>query len=120
MPFLNGILWPFFKFVENNRWAQIVLGLGIGWLIIMIYLWVRDSGVRKQARLQWEAQSAKERERVIETSNKEISDVQDAKDAALAAPDRVPEYPSADVLREQAPTIGRVILTDRPKNQPGS
>jgi hypothetical protein len=91
MPFLNAVLWPAFRFVEKNRWAQIVLGLGIGWLIIMIYLWVRDSGIRKLEREKIKADQARVREAVNERKDEIISQERTSADTALEARNR--EYP---------------------------
>ena len=106
------------------KWAQDILKIiGVALIIIVtgktIAEMLKAEGANREKQKQ-AIETAKERERVIETSNREISNVQDAKDAALAAPDLLPEYPSADVLREQAPAIGRVILGDRRADKPGS
>ena len=106
------------------KWAQDALKIvGIALVIFVtgktIAEMLKAEGANREKQKQ-SIETAKERERVIETSNREIENVQDAKDAALAAPDRVPEYPSSDVLRQQAPTIGRVILHDRVQDKPGS
>ena len=72
-----------------------------------------DDRIRKDAELKQRVETAKERERVIETSHQIIEDIEDAKDAAIAAPDSVPVVSSADELREQAPAIASVILRNR-------
>lgn len=72
-----------------------------------------DDRIRKDAELKQRVETAKERERVIETSHQVIEDIEDAKDAAIAAPDSVPVVSGPDELREQAPAIAEVILRNR-------
>lgn len=79
-----------------------------------------DNRIREQERMKQQVETDKARAELVETSNREIENVQDAKDAAIAAPDTVPEFRSADELRKQAPAIGRVILPNRGEDQPGS
>lgn len=111
---MNAILWPVFEYVAKNKWLQIVLAILTGWIFIMIYLHFRDSGVRERERARQEAETVKERERVLATSREVINDIQDAKDAAIAAPDTVPFVRDADELRVKAPAVSKVILRDRP------
>lgn len=106
------------------KWAQDALKIvGIALVIFVtgktIAEMLKAEGANREKQKQ-SIETAKERERVIETSNREIENVQDAKDAAIAAPDTVPEFRSADELRQQAPAIGRVILPNRGEDQPGS
>ena len=117
MPFINTLLFPLFDFVAKNRWAQIVLGLGIFWVIFMIYLSMRDSGVRKVAREQQRVENEKERARIIETVDQLEQETEDAKDRAIAAPDAVDDVSSADELRERYPDNASVIL--RPREEGG-
>lgn len=79
-----------------------------------------DERIRNEMRMKQKIETDKARAELVETSNREIENVQDAKDAAIAAPDTVPEFRSADELRKQAPAIGRVILPNRGEDQPGS
>ena len=72
-------------------------------------------GRRKESDKQ-EVETAKERERVLATAREEVENVQDAKDAALAAPDTLPEFSSADELRAQAPAVAKIILRDHPRD----
>jgi hypothetical protein len=110
---IAGALFKFFDFVASNRWAQWVL-LAIAVVFTAgLYLAFRDNGVRKRERDKQAIETAKERERVLATSQKEIDNVQDAKDAALAAPDLLPEFTSADELRIKEPGIASVILRNR-------
>jgi len=111
---MNAFMFPVFDYIAKNRWLQIVLGLGVGWLLIMFYLWARDSGVRKQARLQWEAENEREHARTVETVNEIGQETGDAKDRAIAAPDAVTDVSSADELRERYPDNAKVILRPRP------
>jgi hypothetical protein len=113
-------LYPVFDFFAKNRWAQMALAIVLTIATLGFYLAWRDNGVRKRVKLEQEAETAKERERVIATAQEEVDNVQDAKDAALAAPDSLPEFASADELREQAPAIAKVILRDRSGDQRGS
>lgn len=105
-------------------WARTAL-MWTGAILLMIVtgkfiVAQHDKRIRGEERQKQEVETAKERERVIETSNKEISDVQDAKDAAIAAPHSLPEFGGADELREQAPGVARVILRDRHEDELGS
>lgn len=68
---------------------------------------------RQDERKRQEIETAKERERVIETSHTVIKEIEDAKDAAIAAPHSVPVVSGPDELRKQAPAIAKVILRDR-------
>jgi len=79
-----------------------------------------DGRIRNEERMRQQVETEKARAELVETSNREIQNVQDAKDAAVAAPHSLPEFGSADELRQQAPTIGRVILPNRGEDQPGS
>lgn len=117
---MQALLFGLFDFVARNRWVQLVLIAITVVATLGFYLAWRDNGVRKRVKLEQEAETAKERERVIATAQEEVDNVQDAKDAALAAPDSLPEFSSADELREQAPAIAKVILRDRSGDQRGS
>jgi hypothetical protein len=110
---IAAALFKLFDYVANNRWAQMVL-LALAVIATAgFYLAMRDNGVRKRERQRQEIEAAKERERVIATSIQEIENVQQAKDAALAAPDSLPEFVSADELRDKAPDVASVILRNR-------
>ena len=110
---IAAALFKFFDFVASHKWAQLVL-LAIAVVFTAgLYLAFRDNGVRKRAKQEQEVETAKERERVIATAQKEVDNVEAAKDAALAAPDSLPEFGSADELRDEAPAIAKVILRNR-------
>lgn len=113
-------LYPVFDFVAKNRWLQLILIALLVVVTLGFYLAWRDNGVRKRERARQEIETAKERERVLATAQEEVDNVQDAKDAALAAPDSLPEFSSADQLREQAPAIAKVILRDHSGDERGS
>lgn len=106
-------LYPVFDFFAKNRWAQIALGIVATIATLGLYLAWRDNGVRKRAKLEQDVETAKERERVIGTSNQIIEDIEDAKDAAIAAPDTVPVVSGPDELRDKAPAVAKVILRNR-------
>jgi hypothetical protein len=109
-------LYPVFDFVARNRWLQVLL---IGVLILItfgFYLAWRDGNVRKRVKLEQDVETQKERERVLATAQEEVDNVNEAKDAALAAPDTLPEFSSADELRDEAPAIAKVILRDRDRD----
>ena len=99
------------------KWAQhTIIFAGALLACILTGKWAlarHDDGVRKDQQQKQEIETGKERERVIETSHQVIDDIEDAKDAAIAAPYSVPVVNSADELREQAPAIAGVILRDR-------
>jgi flagellar biosynthesis/type III secretory pathway M-ring protein FliF/YscJ len=105
-----------FDFVAKNRWVQWVLTALLVVFTLGLYLAWRDDGVRKRERQRQEVETAKERERVLATAREEVENVEDAKDAALAAPDTLPEFGSADELRAQAPAVAKVILRDHPRD----
>ena len=114
---MQTLLFGVFDFVAKHRWVQLVL---IGLLIVFtlgMYLMWRDGNVRKRVKLEQEVETAKERERVLATAREEVENVEDAKDAALAAPDTLPEFSSADELRAQAPSVAKVILTDHSRDE---
>ena len=105
-------LYPVFDFVARNRWLQVLL---IGVLILItfgFYLAWRDGNVRKRVKLEQDVETQKERERVLATAQEEVDNVNQAKDAALAAPHTLPEFSSADELRDEAPALSKVILRD--------
>ncbi len=107
---MQTLLFGMFDFVAKHRWVQWVL---VGVLIIITFGgWLAwwASGIRKRVRLEQEVETAKERERVLATAREEVDNVEDAKDAALAAPDSLPEFSSADELRTQAPDLAKIIL----------
>lgn len=117
---IAGALFKFFDFVASHKWAQWVL-LAIAVVFTAgLYLAFRDNGVRKRERERQDAETAREREVVLETSRTEIKEIQDAKDAAIAAPDSLPEFASADQLRDEAPAIASVILGNRGGHERGS
>lgn len=113
MGIVNGLLFPIFDFVAKNRWAQIVLGLGIFWLIFMAYLAMRDNGVRKVERERQRVENEKERARIVETVTQIGQETEDAKDRALDAPNHIDDVSSADELRDRYPANAEVILRPR-------
>jgi hypothetical protein len=110
---MQALLFPVFDFFARNRWAQLALAIVVTIATLGLYLAWRDNGVRKREREKHELEAAKERERLLQTSRKEIDDVEAAKDAAIAAPDLLPEFTGADELRDKAPDIASVILRNR-------
>lgn len=111
---MNAILWPVFNYIAKNRWAQIVLGLGVFWVIVMIYLAMRDSGIRRVERERQKVENEKERARIVETVTQIGQETEDAKDRAIAAADAVTDVSSADELRERYPENASIILRPRP------
>lgn len=107
---MNAILWPFFNFVAKNRWAQIVLGLGIFWLIFMVYLAMRDSGVRRIERERIKAAQAEVRARVNQRSTEIITEERQHADEAIRARDTSPLYPTPDVMPDD---LRRVTFGDK-------
>lgn len=107
----------FWSWLAGNKWARdlAVFMSMVGGLIIgeRIYRMNVESGVKRRMKDKQARETAKERERVIETSHQIIEEIEDAKDAAIAAPDTVPVVSSADELRREAPAIAKVILRDR-------
>jgi hypothetical protein len=113
---MQTLLFGVFDFVAKHKWVQWVLTALLIIVTLGFYLAWRDDGVRKRERQRQEVETAKERERVLATAREEVENVQDAKDAALAAPDTLPEFSSADELRAQAPAVAKVILRDHPRD----
>lgn len=109
-------LFKLFDFVAKHKWVQWVLTALLIIVTLGLYLAWRDDGVRKRERQRQEVETAKERERVLATAREEVENVEEAKDAALAAPDTLPEFSSADELRAQAPSVAKVILRDHPRD----
>lgn len=72
-----------------------------------------DARIREQVENEVAIETGKERERVIETSHTVIKEIEDAKDAAIAAPHSVPVVSGPDELRVKAPAVAKVILRDR-------
>lgn len=72
-----------------------------------------DERVRDAEQKRQEIETAKEREVVLGTSHQVIEDIEDAKDAAIAAPHTVPVVSGPDELRREAPAIAKVILRNR-------
>lgn len=109
---LNAVLWPCFNFVAKNRWAQIVLGVGVIWLVIMIYLWMRDSGVRKVERERLRVESMKEQMRVnntrLEIEERRTNDIEQARNAGRT----LPRFNSVDQLRTQRPDLYAELFGD--------
>lgn len=106
------------------KWARDAIMIAGAVLAVIFlgrqYIKGRENAAVSKDRQKQAVETAKARAELVETSNREIQNVQDAKDAAVAAPDTVPEFGSADELRQQAPAIGRVILPHRGEDQPGS
>jgi hypothetical protein len=103
-------LYPVFDFVAKHRWVQWLIAAVLTVVTLGLYLSWRDGNVRKRVKLEQEVETAKERERVLATAREEVENVEAAKDAALAAPDGVPEFASADELRDKAPDLAQIIL----------
>lgn len=107
----------FWSWLAGNKWARdlaVFLGV-VGGLLVgeRMYRMNVESGVKRRLKDKQARETAEERERVIETSHQIIEEVEDAKDAAIAAPDTVPVVSGPDELRKQAPAIAKVILRDR-------
>lgn len=105
---VGAALWDFLKRIPS--WVFFAFGaLVIG----KLYLEDQKNKAVERERQKQDVETGKERERVIETSHQIIEDIEDAKDAAIAAPDSVPVVSGPDELREQAPAIAEVILRNR-------
>jgi len=113
---MQGVLFGVFDFVARHKWVQWVLTALLIVVTLGFYLAWRDDGVRKRERQRQEVETAKERERVLATAREEVENAEDAKDAALAAPDTLPEFSSADELRNEAPALAKIILRDHPRD----
>lgn len=105
MPFINALLFPVFDFVAKNRWAQIVLGLGIGWVIFMIYLSMRDSGVRRVEREKQKVREAEQRAAMVERKTEVIEKERINAQEAITARDTSGGYPDYDSLPESHKAI---------------
>lgn len=100
-------------FIMGSQVAQVALALIGAFFAFKTVQWKARMDGEEIQRKKQKIETAKERERVIETSHQVIEDIEDAKDAAITAPDTVPVVSSADELRKQAPAIAKVILRDR-------
>lgn len=105
---IGAKIMNFLKEVPIWVWILIVFAVTLKWTQMSSYKKGGDAKVKEQA-----VETAKERERVIATAQEEVDNVEAAKDAALAAPDSLPEFGSADELRDEAPAIAKVILGNR-------
>lgn len=117
---MNAILWPVFSYIAKNRWAQIVLGLGVFWLLFMAYLAMRDSGVRRVERERQKVESMKEQARVNDTVRaieKETSDASHRADDAVAA---LPPYRATRELRDKDTDVASIVLGPDRKRSPES
>lgn len=103
----------FFNWLFNTKPALIILAVLGAVLGFKAVQWKARMDGEEHERKKQKIETAKERERVIETSHQIIEEIEDAKDAAIAAPDTVPVVSSADELRREAPAIAKVILRDR-------
>lgn len=89
MPFGYGA-WLWFK---DNRWAQIVLGLGIAYLIMRGKEEFDKRRGREQERIMWERRRAEERERAVQYIETRTEEAADAADQALENRDRALRNP---------------------------
>ena len=104
---INAILFPVFDYVANNKWAQIVLLCGFGYIVYRIWLANHDRRIEKIAVRKANDRAEKQSDKIIEQA-KEDSDerLQDAeRQAESIRRSSGPDGHSADELPERLRSI---------------
>lgn len=73
---IQGAFFSLFDFVENHRWAQVVLGVGIFYVIMRWKEEIDEGRGRRQSDRKWEKRAVKQERRArefIETTKEEAA-----------------------------------------------
>ena len=104
---IQAVLFPVFNYIANNKWAQGVVGLGVGFIIYRIWLAGHDRRVEKIAVRKANDRAEKQSDKIIEQA-KEDSDerLQEAeRQAESIRRSSGPDGHSADELPERLRSI---------------
>jgi hypothetical protein len=87
-------LFPVFDFVAKNKWAQIVFGLGFGYVILKARDKIRDRRTEARVKRRVEKKSRKVQARIERELDEKSSQVERARESAPVGIDhseRVPD-----------------------------
>ena len=85
---IQAVLFPVFNYIANNKWAQIVVGLGVGFIAYRIWLAGHDQRVKKVALKKSHEAARKAQTKALNEIEEEANDrVEKAKQARASVPD---------------------------------
>lgn len=84
---MNAILFPVFDFFAKNKWAQLILLVVTGLIVIRILLWIYEEYIRKDEAEKWKLA----RERQVASQREETSQRVEAFNEAARVIERLPD-----------------------------
>ena len=85
---IQAVLFPVFNYIANNKWAQVVVGLGVGFIIYRIWLAGHDRRVEKIAVRKANDRAEKQSKTILKDMEEDINETVEAADRAA---ERVPD-----------------------------
>lgn len=99
---IQAVLFPVFNYIASNKWAQIVAGLGVGFIIYRIWLAGHDARVEKVAVRKANDRAEKQSDKILKEME---SDSEERIQDALEARERVPDGVTSDQLSDDARAV---------------
>mgnify|MGYP003657325102 CR=1 FL=1 len=97
---IQALLFPVFDYVKDNTWAQVVVGLGVGYIVLKARDKLRDRQTTKRVERRIEKKSRKVQTQIRKSNNEKSTQVADARASA----------PSGTVAADELPDDIRSIL----------
>lgn len=91
---IQGLLFPAFGFIERNTWAQVAVGLGVGYFILKLRDKWRDRNTAKRVERRIERRSRRQQEEIRHENTEKSAQVERARDTAprgITSADGVPD-----------------------------
>jgi uncharacterized membrane protein len=87
---IQAVLFPVFNYVANNRWAQIVLLCGFGYLLLRWKEEADEARGARRAKERMEKATRKAADKTLKQMEKESNDtIESAREARAAVPDGI-------------------------------
>lgn len=90
---IQGLLFPAFGFIERNPWAQVVVGLGVGYAALKLRDKWRDRNTEKRVERRNERRSRKKQEEIRNENTEKSAQVERARESAPGGVDHADGVP---------------------------
>ncbi len=90
---MQALLFPAFDYVSKNRWAQIVLGIGVFYLLLKGRDAMRDRHTKARVERRIEKKSRRVQAKIQEQNNEKSKQVERARESAPRGIDHVERVP---------------------------
>ncbi len=100
---IQALLFPVFDYVKGNTWAQVVVGLGVGYIVLKARDKLRDRQTTRRVERRIEKKSRRVQTKIERQLNEKSTQVADARASApsgVAAADGLPDNLRSILIRD--------------------